>query len=128
MPQESEGTVATKPGERIFLDIATIKKKSINKSNITNPNWLLVVDQYTGMKFSTFHAKKNGIVEPLCEFFQKCLNMGKEAIKNVRLDNAGENKLVQQRSQSVDWKLNINYEFTASNSPQQNSITETGFA
>ena len=37
MPKQSEGTVATKPGERLFMDIATIKK-SKKETNITNPN------------------------------------------------------------------------------------------
>jgi hypothetical protein len=43
------------------------------------------------------------------------------------LDNAGENKLLQQRSQSADWKLNIKFEFTARDFPQQNHLAELGF-
>jgi hypothetical protein len=44
------------------------------------------------------------------------------------LDNAGENKLLQQRSQSADWKLNIKFEFTVRDAPQQNHLAELGFA
>jgi hypothetical protein len=46
----------------------------------------------------------------------------------IRLDNAGENKLLQQRSQSADWKLNMKFEFTACDTPQQNHLAELGFA
>jgi hypothetical protein len=37
-------------------------------------------------------------------------------------------KLLQQRSQSADWKLNIKFEFTARDTPQQNHLAELGFA
>ena len=46
----------------------------------------------------------------------------------IRLDNAGENKLLQKRSDSTDWKLGIEYEFTAPATPQQNSLAEVGIA
>ena len=46
----------------------------------------------------------------------------------MRLDNAGENILLQSRSQSADWKLNLNFEFTARNTPQQNSLAEVAIA
>jgi hypothetical protein len=36
--------------------------------------------------------------------------------------------LLQQRSQSADWKLDINFEFTARDTPQQNHLAELGFA
>ena len=46
----------------------------------------------------------------------------------IQLDNAGENKLLQKRSDSTDWKLGIEYEFTARATPQQNSLAEVGIA
>jgi hypothetical protein len=36
--------------------------------------------------------------------------------------------ILQQRSQSADWKLNIKFEFTARDTPQQNHHAELGFA
>jgi hypothetical protein len=36
--------------------------------------------------------------------------------------------LLQQRSQSADWKLNVTFEFTARDTPQQNHLAELGFA
>ena len=49
-------------------------------------------------------------------------------VKFMRLDNAGENKMLQKRSDSADWKLNITFEFTARDTPQQNHLAELGFA
>jgi hypothetical protein len=36
--------------------------------------------------------------------------------------------LLQQRSQSADWKLNVNFEFTARDTPQQNHLAALRFA
>jgi hypothetical protein len=34
-------------------------------------------------------------------------------VKTVRMDGTGENKKLQKRSNSSDWKLNISYEIMA---------------
>ena len=67
------------------------------------------------------------MVEPTCEQFHKWQqsNIG---ITLLRLDNAGENKLLQTRCASKDWKMNFEFEFIARDNPQQNSLTEVGFA
>jgi hypothetical protein len=60
-----------------------------------------------------------------------CCTSGKtngKAVKYLRLDNAGENKSLQQRAASNDWKLNLTCEFTARNTPQQNPTVELGLA
>jgi hypothetical protein len=51
-------------------------------------------------------------------------------MKHIRLDNAGENKLLQQRMQSADWQglSDIDFEFTARNTPQQNHLAELALA
>ena len=52
------------------------------------------------------------MVEPTCEQFHKWQqsNIG---ITHLRLDNAGENKLLQTQCTSKDWKMNFESEFTA---------------
>ena len=67
------------------------------------------------------------MVEPTCEQLHKWQqsNIG---ITHLRLDNAGENKLLQTRCASKDWKMNCEFEFTARDTPQQNSLAEVGFA
>jgi len=111
---------------RIFLDIATVKKAA-GQPRPTKPVWRIMVDGLTQLKFSDFFAKKNEMVEPTCEQFMKWAQAGK-AVQAVRLDNAGENKLLKRRAQSSDWKLGIEFEFTARDTPQQNSLAEVGFA
>jgi hypothetical protein len=44
------------------------------------------------------------------------------------MDNAGENKLLKTRCESKDWKFNIKFEYTARDTPQQNSKAERGLA
>jgi hypothetical protein len=46
----------------------------------------------------------------------------------LRMDNAGENKLLADRIQSKDWKLPIIVEWTARDTPKQNFPAEIGFA
>ena len=44
------------------------------------------------------------------------------------MKNAGENKLLQKRCESSDWKMGITFEYTARDTPQQNSLAELAFA
>jgi hypothetical protein len=78
------------------------------------------------MKFSTFHKHKDEMVEPSCELFSKWKH--EHPVKYIRCDNAGENKTLQKRANGVDWKLNIEFEFTPRDTPQHNHLAELGFA
>jgi hypothetical protein len=92
------------------------------------PNWRIMVEERTQLKFSDFYPTKNRMIEPTCEQFQKWKQRGKQ-VKCVRLDdNAGENKKLQKRCKSSDWKLRIKFEYTACVTPQQNSLLEVSFA
>ena len=77
----------------------------------------------TMIKFGSFHNAKNEMVEPVCEQLYRWKQNGL-GIEVIRCDNAGENKLLQQRCNSKDWKLNIEFEFTARDTPQQNHQAE----
>ena len=126
VPKLSEGEPA-KPGEnRIYLDISTVKQKK-DHPKPTRPNWRIMVDERMQLKFSNFFKTKNGMVKPTCEQFQKWKQNGK-AVTHLRMDNAGENKLLQKRCESSNWKFDIKYEYTARDTLQQNSLAEVGFA
>jgi hypothetical protein len=48
-------------------------------------------------------------------------------VTHLCMDNADENKLLEKRLRSKDWKHDIEVEYTARDRPQQNSIAEVGF-
>jgi hypothetical protein len=125
-PKTSDHEPATAEERQIFLDIATVKQIK-GGPNVTKPNWRIMVDERTQTKFSDFYETKNGMVEPTCVQLNKWKQDGK-AVKCVRLDNAGENKKLQKRSDSKDWKLGVTFEHTARDTPQQNHLAELGFA
>jgi hypothetical protein len=64
IPKES-GThePATSDGRRIFLDIATIKQRK-EGPNVSKPNWCIMVDEQTQLKFSGFCETKDAMIEP----------------------------------------------------------------
>jgi hypothetical protein len=61
------------------------------------------------------------MAEPRCELFYRWKNTGRE-FQLLRMDNAGENLLLQQRCGSADWKFNIKCEYMAAIAPQQNHL------
>jgi hypothetical protein len=111
VPKELEHKPADKDANQIFLDIATVKKLK-NVPNVTKPNWQIMVDERTGMKFSDFYETKDGMIEPTCVQWNHWKDAGL-AVKFVHLDNAGENNKLKECSKSADWKLDIEYEFMA---------------
>ena len=70
IPKVSQGEKSKIVNGRVNLDLATLKWK-VNGLNvkITNPVWRLVVDEKSTLKFSSFHATKDDMVEPTCEQF-----------------------------------------------------------
>ena len=127
VPKVSNHVPSTKVNERIYLDIASIKEKKDDKiKNVNKPHCRIMVDEKTQMKIVDFFYAKSGMVEPTCEKIQKWKS-AKMPVSIIRCDNAGENKKLKDRLQSKDWKLDIDFEFTARNTPQQNHLAEIGF-
>jgi hypothetical protein len=123
--KKSEGTKSKEPGGRMYLDISTVKDKK-GEPKITKNNWRIMVDESTNLKISHFYVKKDGLCEPTCELIKKLKDMEIE-IKILRMDNAGENKLLQQRCESKDWQFAMKYEYTGRDTPQHNHMAELGF-
>ena len=131
LPKVDEPKKATVVNGRIYSDIATVKapksKKGEKQIVVAKKNWHMMVDECTGLKFSKFYNKKNDMPEPTCEQFHKWKQAGKPVLI-LRQDNAGENKLLEARAKSAAWKLDFKIEYTARDTPQQNSLVEVGFA
>ena len=126
--KDSDHVPSSEPNGRIFLDLSKIKKpkdcpevKKVYKSN-----WRMMVDEMTGLKFTEFFETKNGMVEPTCQQLSRWKDRG-IPVKIIRCDNAGENLLLEKRLASKDWKLDVVFEYTARDTPQQNYLVEKGF-
>eukprot|EP00957_Ditylum_brightwellii_P182996 13938327-Ditylum_brightwellii.AAC.2 len=111
--------------KRMHSDISTIKAPAGICTTVTKPQWVILVDVKTGMKWTKFHEHKNDMVEPMCAKFHKWKEAGMP-VKVIRCYNIGENLLLQKRANSAAWKINIKFEYTARDTPQQNSLAEVG--
>ena len=127
VPKESSGEPATKPGQKVYLDVFSVKGEKDGPAVNAKRHGRMLVDDRSDMGFLKFFETKDGMVEPTLEQWNKWKKAGNE-VKIVRLDNAGENKTLQKRAQSSDWKMNIDFQFTARNSPQMNSKAEVRIA
>ncbi len=112
---------STIPGERIFVDISYFSKPSI----AGNQYWLLIVDDATDMAWSVFLKHKSDLCERLVNFIYNMKSRG-TPIKYIRLDNSGENVAFQKQCDRLF--LNIKFEFTSPDTPQQNGRVERKFA
>ena len=123
----SKHVAAKAPGERFFLDLSSVKGTKDGPKVARKENCRLMVDERTRVAFSEFFATKKGILEStpelLHKMISKCIN-----VKYIRMDNAGRNKKLQARSESKDWILSLEFEYTARNTTQQNSPDEVKFA
>jgi hypothetical protein len=108
------------PGERMFLDLAYFKTPRKGMV-IPKPNWRLMVDESTNFKITDFYKKKNDMVEPTCIVIKQLKDKGRE-IKFLRMDNAGENKLLEARCKIKDWQFVMDFEYTARATPQHNHM------
>ena len=66
-----DNSKATRASKRIFSDLAIIKASQDSGITITNRNWHIVMDQYTGYKESEFYSTKSDFVEPMCKKFSE---------------------------------------------------------
>ena len=117
--------IATKDELRMFVDLAWFKQPE-DGPHISKRFWRMMVDERSQFKVSDFYETKNGMVTPtvekLFQWKEKGLN-----VKWIRCDNAGENLALQQTCLSKDWKLTVDFEFTARDTPQHNYLVERGF-
>ena len=126
----SNHIVASKPGERIFLDIAAVFE-SRDELEYVEPTkklyWRIMVDEHTQFKISDFFISKKAMIEPTCEKLFK-LNAEGKNVKYIRCDDGGENRGLMNRLHSSDWKLPIRFEFTGRDTPQRNYLAEVALS
>jgi Integrase core domain len=81
---------ASQPGERLFIDISSIKSTNYGGSKY----WLLVVDDYSDFCWSYFLKTKNQRAPTTVGLIRDLKATGKR-VKTIRLDNARENKALK---------------------------------
>ena len=109
------------PGERLFIDISSIKEPSVGGAKF----WLLGVDDATDFCWSSFLNRKSETKDKIMSLINS-LNNKKRRVKFIRCDNAGENEKLEKACEREG--LNIKFEYTARNTPQQNGRVERKFA
>jgi hypothetical protein len=59
-------------------------------------------DEAVNLRINHWFAKENEMDEPTCELINMLKNKG-SVVKVLRLDNAGENVLLEKRCKNKDW-------------------------
>jgi hypothetical protein len=108
----------------VVHDSSTLKVHKGEKGS--SKIWDLTVDELTGIPFTGIYNKQNEFIESMCQCIQAQTARGYPVLI-MRQDNAGENKTLENRLQSADWKLHMKMEYTAANTPQQNALVEVKF-
>jgi hypothetical protein len=110
---DDDKTAPTKKGQLLHLDMMSVK---VPKGLTLNKNRLRMIAD----------SHKLDMPDDTCRLFQLLREKGVE-IKRLRMDNGGENLSLANMVKSKDWKFPLTIEFTARDTPQQNSLVETAF-
>ena len=108
------------PGERLFINISSPSERSIGG----NRHWLLVLDDYSDFPMSFFLSHKDMLKTKLVPLIKSLKLQGTNA-KIIRCDNAGENIAFERAAEQEG--LNLKFEYTAPDMPQQNGRVERKF-
>ena len=113
---------AKEKGERLYLDLSTVKGKSLGGKR----NWILLVDDHTRYKWSLFTKAKSDLTSVVCDLLKDLKEKHNVRFKKVRCDNAGENKVLERDLVKIG--LSAEFEYTSPGTPQQNGVVEREFA
>ena len=113
---------AENPGNRIYLDISTIKYPSAGGARF----WALFVHDHSDFVFGKFMKHKADLSIQGIKAINTVFNNYRVKIERIQCDIAGENKAFEQ--EIIKKKMNIIFEYTAMNTPQQNGRVERKFA
>jgi transposase InsO family protein len=123
IPKVTTHVVATDIGERIMFDISSVRVPSMGG----NQFWLLVMDEYSGYLRSFFFRHRSDLTVTMTAFVRMFPRAFNKNIVRFRCDNAWENKTFQGTLKE-DMPYEIQFEYTAPRTPQQNGRIERKFA
>jgi hypothetical protein len=108
------------PGERLYIDISSIKERSFGGAKF----WALIVDDYSDYCWS-FVMKDKSDIKTRIKTLLTDLNIENRIVKFIRCDNAGENMTMKN---DPEIKLfGIKFEFLGPRTPQRNGKVERKF-
>ena len=113
---------STTSGERLFLDISSVRTRSYGGAKY----WLLVVDDATDYCWSYFLKEKSQLCKTVVSLLKELKDTYNKTVKYIRCDNSGENVVLIEKCKQE--RLGIIFEFTARKTPQQNGRVERKFA
>ena len=113
---------AKKVGERMFMDISSIKHESAGGAKF----WALFMDDRSGFLINRFLKKKSDLAKVGTTLIKRLKTENKITVDTIRCDNAGENKKMEEMC--IDQDLGVRFEYTAVGTPQQNGRVERKFA
>jgi hypothetical protein len=113
---------STVPGERLFIDISSVKGMSYSNSKY----WLLILDNCSDVVKSQFLTAKSHTAKTMVPFIQDLKAKHKITVKYICCDNAGVYKALEKACLRAG--LGIQFEYTAPRTLQQNGRVEQKFA
>jgi hypothetical protein len=108
------------PGERIYLDISSVRDVSFGGAKF----WVLIVDDYTDYCWSLFLKDKSELKEKMMTLLTD-LKIAGINVRFIRCNDSGENKAFQKQCKST--AFNIIFEFSGPRTPQCNGKVERKF-
>ena len=117
IPKKNEKTV-TKPGDRMYLDISSIKDESFGGRK----HWAMLVDKAIKCKHSFLSKQEIGLIS---SWLKGLKDKYKIQVNFTCCDNARENQKLEEKCNMEG--LGIIFEYTTSGIPQQNVYVERAF-
>ena len=99
------------PGERVYLDISSIRDESYGGSRF----WVLLVDNYTDYCWSIFLNKKSYLKDKVMTLLTD-LKIASINVKYIRCDDSGENKALYNQCRAQGY--GVKFEFSGPRTPQ----------
>ena len=81
-----------KIGERMFMDISSIKHESAGGTK----SWDIFIDDYSGFLINRFIKKKSNLAKLGTTLFRRLKTESKITMSNIGCDNTGENKKMEE--------------------------------
>jgi hypothetical protein len=108
------------PGERLYVDISSIKERSFSGAKF----WALIVDDYSDYCWS-FVMKNKSDLKTRIKTFLTDLNIANRIVKFIRCDDTGENMTIKNDPEIKSF--GIKFEFSGPRTPHRNGKVKRKF-